>query len=232
MKEFLIKTGKQPCAVSFTITTDGSQVPVYIVGFDPFNPYSFYFRSRFQITGKEEVIMNCPQSPRFLRVTVWTEPGYSYQLPAVKKIPFEREPNEDPIIEFIEKFSRYAGVYSRGLYYGEAVPFVVDFRRDIYDDNGNIHPTPARISIEDPVIQVSQAKFRAMSIPERVIILLHEYSHNHINSDEDDEVEADSNGLSIYESLGYPKIEAMNAFAGIMADTDNNYIRMLNLVNR
>jgi hypothetical protein len=70
-----------------------------------------------------------------------------------------------------------------------------------------------------------------MSIPQRLIILLHEVSHNFINYDQDSEQESDDHGLAIYQGLGYPKIEAINAFSNIMTDTDSNYQRMVNLVN-
>jgi predicted Zn-dependent protease len=70
-----------------------------------------------------------------------------------------------------------------------------------------------------------------MTIPERVIILLHEVAHNFISYDQDDEVEADQHAIQLYNELGYPKIEAINAFGEIMSDTDTNYERMLNLIN-
>jgi hypothetical protein len=231
MKEFLVNTKRRSCAVEFTITTDGSGVPIYIVGYDPLTPNTFYFKSRFLITGNEDVTLNCPQSPINLKIKIWSGDDLQFQVPSVRLLPLDLAPVEDPIILFVERFSRHAGIFRPGLYYGDAVPFVIDLRRNIYTDEGKVHPTPARISVDDPVIQVSMEKFRAMSIPERVVILLHEVAHNYINADQDDEIESDHNGLSIYQGLGYPKIEAMNAFADIMSDTDNNYERMLNLIN-
>ncbi len=231
MKEYLINTKKRSCAVNFQITTDGTKVPIYIVGYDPLTPYTYYFKSRFLITGNEEITLNCPQSPIFLKICVWSGENKPFQVPSVKLLDLSIPRPTDPIIIFIEKFSRWAGPSWPGLYYGDAVPFVIEYMRNIYTEDGKVHPTPARISITDPVIQVSREKFRPMSIPERIIILLHEYSHNFRNNDQDDEVEADANGLDIYQKLGYPKIEAMNAFGDIMADTDNNYQRMLNLIN-
>lgn len=231
MKEYLIKTKRLPCSVNFTITTDGSQVPLYIVGYDPLTPNTFYFKSRFLITGSEEVTMNCPQSPHNLKIAIWSHKDLPYQIPSIKHFPLDRPETTDPMINFIEKFSRYAGILRYGPFEADGVPFVIDYRRNIYQDNGDVHPTPARISVDKPIIQVSQAKFNEMSIPERIIILLHEVSHNFINYDQDDEVESDQNGLNIYNQLGYPKIEAVNAFANIMSDTDDNYERMVNLVN-
>jgi hypothetical protein len=231
MKEYLVKTKRLPCSVNFTITTDGSQVPIYIVGYDPLTPNTFYFKSQFLITGKEDVTMNCPQSPIRLKVVIWSHQGLPYQISSVKLLPLDRPKTIDPSVNFIEKFSRYAGILRPGIFRADGVPFIIDYRRDIYKEDGTSHPTPARISVERPVIQASQVKFNEMSVPERVMILLHEKSHNFDNYNQDDEIEADQNGLDIYNELGYPKIEAVNAFANIMADTDNNYQRMLNLVN-
>lgn len=229
-KEYLVNTKRQPCSVLFNITTDGTQVPIYIVGYDPLTPNTFYFKSRFLITGKEEVTMNCPQSPINLKIAIWSHNNLAYQVASVKLIPFERVEIADPNIRFIEKFARYAGIYRPGVFKADGAMFRIHLLRNIYREDGSVHSTPARIHITNPIIQVSQSKFNEMSIPERIIILLHEMSHNFINNDQDDEVESDQNGLNIYKQLGYPKIEAINAFADIMADTDDNYERMLNLV--
>jgi hypothetical protein len=231
-KQYLINTKRLPCAVNFKITTDGSEVPVYITGYDPLTPNTFYFKSKFLLKGSEEVTMNCPQSPRRLKVVIWSVDNQPFQIASVTLTPIDRPVTiGDPMIDFIEKFSRYAGVLRPGIFKADGVPFIIQLQRNIYRDDGSVHPTPARIHISEPVIQASQEKFNDMSVPERVIILLHEVGHNFINRDQDDEKEADQNALNIYNQLGYPKIEAVNAFGDIMDDTDDNYERMLNLVN-
>lgn len=231
MERYLVNTKKQPCAVNFTITTDGSEVPIYIIGYDPINKNTLYFRSRFLISGSEEITLNCPQSPRLLKIIVWSEDDLPFQLPSVRLLPLEVIKTDDPVIKWIEYFSRVAGRLRPGNYVGDNVPFTIQVKRNIYTDTGEVHPTPARIHTELPIIQVSKAKFDQNTVPERVIILLHEFAHNFINNDQDNEQESDQHALNIYNELGYPKIEAVNAFGDIMADTDDNYQRMLNLVN-
>ena len=49
-------------------------------------------------------------------------------------------------------------------------------------------------------------------------ILLHEFSHFYLNENMDDEMEADLNGLLIYLSLGYPRIEGYEAFLEVFMD--------------
>lgn len=231
MDQYLVNTKLLPCAVNFIITTDGSKVPICIIGFDTINKNTLYFKSRFLITGKEEITLNCPQSPRNLKIYIWSENKYPYQVSSVKLIPLNNSESSDPVIQWIEYFCRVAGRLRPGNYVSDNIPFAVELRRNIYTDDGKIHPTPARIHIQYPIIQVSKAKFDEMSVPERIIIMLHEYSHNFLNNNQDDEIESDQNALDIYNRLGYPKIEAINAFGSIMSDTDNNYQRMLNLVN-
>ena len=56
----------------------------------------------------------------------------------------------------------------------------------------------------------------------RMAILLHEFSHFYLNEKIDDEMEADLNGLLIYLSLGYPRIEAYQAFLETFRERPNN----------
>jgi hypothetical protein len=231
MEQYLINSGTKSCTVNFKIATDGSGVPIYIIGYDLLNANTLYFRSRFRITGSEEINLNCPQSPRMLKILVWSENDVPYKLSEVSLSPLDVPKSDDPIVKFIEYFSKIAGRVSRGNYVADNVPFTIQLKRNIYTDSGAIHPTPARIHTELPVIQVSKSKFDEMTIPERIIILLHEVSHNYINGNQDSEVESDRHALDIYNQLGYPKIEAVNAFGDIMHDTDDNAQRMLNLIN-
>jgi hypothetical protein len=230
METYLSKTKRLPCAVKFAINTDGSQVPIYFIGYDPINPNTLYFRSRFLISGEDEVVLNCPQSPILLKILVWSENDEPFECHA-NVVPLDVPAPTDPVIIFIERFARRAGRLRPGLYSADNVPFKIQLMRNIYTDDGNIHSTPARISTERPLIQVSKTKFNEDTIPERIIILLHEYSHNFKNSDQDNELEADQNALETYNNLGYPKMEAVNAFGDIMDDTDNNAQRMLNLIS-
>lgn len=231
MEQYLVNTKKLSCAVQIIITTDGTEVPVYIVGYDNINANTLYFRSRFRVTGTEEITLNCPQSPRLLKILVWSENDLPFQISSIKLLPLDVPKTTDSTVKWIEYFSRICGRLRPGNYVGDNVPFIVQLKRNIYTADGEIHPTPARIHVDLPIIQVSKSKFDQNTVPERVIILLHEKAHNFDNYDQDNEQEADQHALDAYLQLGYPKIEAVNAFGDIMKDTDDNYQRMLNLVN-
>jgi len=82
----------------------------------------------------------------------------------------------------------------------------------IIGNKGNVLKTPARISTSNGRIQISQEAYIPFTVPMRMAILLHEFSHYYLNSDISDEVEADLNALTIYLGLGYPIKEAYAAF--------------------
>lgn len=231
MKEYLVNTKRKSCSVNFIITVDGDRIPITIAGYDPLTPNTYFFKSLHLLSGREEVTMNCLQSPRFLKIAIFADGDHPFSVDSITLIPFEKPDFGEPWIDFIEKFSRYEGIKWPGVYYEDNVPFRIVLMREIYTEDGEVHNTPARIGVDNDDIEVSKAKFNAYSIPERVIILLHEVSHNFINYDPDSEGESDMNGKAIYERLGYPKIEAMYAFSSILSDTDENVQRMLNFIN-
>lgn len=92
--------------------------------------------------------------------------------------------------------------------------------------------TPARIGHSTGIIEVSKVKFDNYTIPMRMIILLHEFSHKYKNPkmglDIGNETGADINGLYIYLSLGFSKIDAIYVFANVFfkAQTEQNRKRM------
>ena len=66
-----------------------------------------------------------------------------------------------------------------------------------------------------------------MTFPMRMVIMMHEFSHYYANDDINNESEADLNALMIYLGLGYPRIEAHEAFLKtfIGCDTPENAAR-------
>ena len=114
-------------------------------------------------------------------------------------------------VTFCQRFCYNCGVLDSGTYVSEDGKYVIQYLPTI-TENGVEQTTCARICKDDGHIQVSMAKFDSMTVPMRIVILLHEYSHYYINSDIDNETEADINALAIYLGLGYPRIEASDAF--------------------
>jgi hypothetical protein len=89
---------------------------------------------------------------------------------------------------------------------------MIELLPTIIDSKGKELTTPARISRMTGRIQVSKKHFDEYTVPMRFAILCHEFAHFYVNEDMTDESEADINGLLIYLGLGYPRIEACEAF--------------------
>lgn len=117
-------------------------------------------------------------------------------------------------LDFCKRFCLTAGWIPAGTYRSDDYLYNIQYLPDIISSDYPYLPlnTSSRISKDDGVIQVSQKQFESMTVPQRMIILLHEYSHFFVNDNINDETEADLNGLTIYLGLGYPRIDAQNIF--------------------
>lgn len=115
-------------------------------------------------------------------------------------------------VNFCQKFCYNAGWIPPKDYYSKNNQFKIEYLPQIVGNNGSVLKTPARISTTNGRIQISQEAYIPFTVPMRMAILLHEFSHYYLNSDISDEVEADLNALTIYLGLGYPIKEAYAAF--------------------
>jgi len=237
LQKFILQTRKKPVTVIIPIITR-DETEIFITGYDPASPKTEYFSRRIDVNGTDKVEFNCPQSPRKLKIIIWSTGDKKFTIPQIQVVPFNREfrnfsDSENAAdIKLIENFARRSGRYrSRRMYSSKGSNFRIQLLPVIRQDNGKEHPTPARIHTTLPLIQVSKKHFDKMTIPQRVAILTHEYSHNFINMDQDSEIEADNNMMDLYERLGYPRLEAVYAFANVMSDTDVNHNRVSNIIN-
>lgn len=139
-------------------------------------------------------------------------------------------------LRFIQKFCYNCGLLEindpandKDYYVSEKNHFFIKYLDVITDyETGQPIETPARICVNSGLIEVSKQYFRGYTVPMRMATLLHEYSHPYINTDKDNETEADINGLIIYLGLGYPRIEAAEAWCQIFINypTDQNVSRI------
>jgi len=139
-----------------------------------------------------------------------------YMIPLEKRYDVidYRETALASFIDFAQRFSINAGFLATGKYRSDDRRYNIEYLADILSDEPPFLPlnTCARIAKDNGIIQVSQKKFETMTVPMRMVILCHEYSHFFVNKNIEDETEADLNGLTIYLGLGYPRIDAKNAF--------------------
>ena len=110
---------------------------------------------------------------------------------------------------------------------------------DIIRDHktGQVMNTPARIGHQTGNIEIAKDKFDKYTVPMRMMILLHEYSHvfrnPKIGLPIDDEVGADINALYIYLGMGWSKIDAICVYANVFlkAQTQGNVQRMRKIMD-
>lgn len=120
-------------------------------------------------------------------------------------------------LPFIQKFCARAGYIEAAgqTYYDKSKTFTIRYFDELRSKSGRVLTTPARVHARTGVIEISAEYFRRYSIPMRLAVMLHEFSHFYVNEDIDNEIEADLNGLAMYLSLGYPRISAFNSFIGV-----------------
>lgn len=136
-------------------------------------------------------------------------------------------------IIFAQRFAYFAGNLptnnpdnDEDFYVSDCKSYAIKYLDEIVDENGNKIPTPASIQ-SNGLIECCSEQFVGYTVPMRMAILFHEFAHVYLNQDESDETEADINGLMIYLSLGYPRVEAYQAWIDTFwnVDTPENLLR-------
>lgn len=140
-------------------------------------------------------------------------------------------------IEFAVQFAKTCGYKNpspRGTFAKSSDgAYLIRYMPNIIDQKtGAMISTPARIGHKTGTIEVSKNKFDRYTIPMRVMILLHEFSHKYRNPairlPISHESGADINGLYLYLGKGFSKVDAICVFANVFlkAQTDANIQRM------
>jgi hypothetical protein len=201
------------------------------------------FTDRYKtVDGESIFFVRMPVSPANALITIYNEANGNLQVGAdnsiivdsITKEPLEKKldvidfsnPLVRSFVNFATRFCYNAGSLPSGTYLSDDKKFVIKYL-PIIEDNGQEQTTPARIDIDNGTIEISKKQFVDFTIPNRMAILLHEFSHIYLNDNVDDETEADLNALLIYLGLGYPRIEAFEVFAKtfLNAPTDGNKMR-------
>ncbi len=206
------------------------------------------FTNRFKtVSGEISFFVRLPVTGKTLIASIYnerignTDNDNTFEVVEIKRIPLEKKVdaidfdyNLKTFVGFCTKFCYNAGTLDVGTYKGGK--YTIQYMQTIKNNAGKELTTPARIGVESGVIQVSRAKFLPMTVPMRMAIMLHEYSHFFVNDDMSNEIEADLNALLIYLGLGYPRIEAFEAFLKTFenAPTEQNkkrYQKISNFIN-
>lgn len=222
-------TRYEPIMVKIVVKTQSPQ-DIVIKVFDKNQANTFFTDREKKVDGLQDLYIRMPLSPYSTSLSIYNKKNgnlakgedTSFEIVDIKKedldITLGKTKMDNSMVRnfvaFAQKFSYNAGwitapkdyMSSVGNYKIEYLPFITN------NKDGKKMATPARISTKNGRIQVSQESFLPFTIPMRMAILLHEFSHYYLNSDITNETEADLNGLTIYLGLGYPIREAYAAF--------------------
>ncbi len=222
------KADRKPVMILISVTAP-VKTKIRVRVRDSKKPFSFYTNRYAHVQGQKTFYVRMPQSPEVAIIEVFNEAkgnmpeGQDRTFTA--KIKEEALPvvdvfksynnNLKSFIKFAQQFSDRAGITSAGhsIYKSDDGQFRIDYL-DVIRSRHDNRPlkTPARIAQKDGVIEISKMYFKNYTIPMRMAILLHEFSHFYLNKKQDSEFEADKNALIVYLGLGYPRIEAFQAF--------------------
>lgn len=225
-----ITLNEKPTTLKIVIETRGEE-RLWIKVRDAERKNTFYTKRYADIDGKQTFYVRMPQAPKVAKVMVYNEEygvrskDRGFRVVSIKEVPLKTIPVKmskkiKSFVRFAQEFSDECGYLSssRGgdTYRSNNGKFRIDYFNDITSKaTGEIITTPARISQLTGRIEVSKSMFKSYTIPMRMAILLHEFSHYYLNRVPSDESEADVNGLRIYLSLGYPRIDAYNVFLSV-----------------
>jgi len=236
-------TNSRPCTLMVRIKCNTPR-KMYLKVLDESKPNTSYTNRYCSIDGEQSFFIRMPISPKKASIIIKSEAELSgakddgYKVSALKVFPLKRKlsafnhanPTIKNFVKFAEEFCSKAGYISANgsIYMSDDGVFRIDYLNDITDAGGKSLKTPARISRSEGIIQISKEKFDKDTIPMRMIILCHEFSHFYLNGDMSSETEADLNALVIYLGLGYPRIDAYNVFTKVFytAPSEQNKERM------
>lgn len=230
MQKFKIKCDNKPTNLLIGVQVK-HPVKVMIRVYNPSKPNTFYLDRWQTVQQHGEFQARLPQSCPTVVVEIRTADGNDQnirvtkmqQTPLQQYIPCLSGKGVKSVVKFFQEFCENASILQPGSYQSDDGKFQIDYFNVIVD-KGVVQTTPARISNKNGRMEVSKRHFASYSVPMRMAILLHEFSHFYVNEVTDDEIEADLNGLKIYLALGYPVIEAHKSFLRVFqkSPSDSN----------
>jgi len=226
---------KKPTTFKLTIKTNDYQ-DIIIAGFDTYSENTKFFFREMPVKGTKEYIFNLPLAPNNIDIVIWEKTegiiskSSKFKIVSLVKNDFKQkiflvDYLTANFIKFSNDFCLKASNIRPAVYRDKNSMFKIELFAELDT------PTPARIHKLTNVIQVNKKMFDKMTVPSRIMILYHEFAHNYLNEDINDEEAADSNGLILYKAGGFPKIEAVYAFSQIFSEHETHYDRLSKLIN-
>ncbi|MSQ80055.1 MAG: hypothetical protein EXR21_10380 [Flavobacteriaceae bacterium] len=236
-----VPTNSQPCIIRLKFSVPvGMAVNVRVRAIDSTQSNTVFLSSIFKIHGttnpKKVVEVRLPIAPAGLNIEC-SNPhnGFSYdgvEVEALKTYPICTTPETGRFIKFVKDFCLTCGVLDDNTEFRSSTEeFKIKYLKGIFDQKkGKYISTPARVSLPSKIIEVNSIKFRNYTVPARMMLLLHEYSHVFLNKRPEDETEADINGLYLYLGMGFNQAEAIGIWNSIFTTADTLENRKRNAI--
>jgi len=236
----ILKLDKKPCTLSFTISVSRPQ-EIIVEVLNPKKQNTYYVNKRYKVAIKDkQIYLRLPQSSEEVEILIYrkgtpamaSDPTFSVseikiiELKTNTLISELRRKKTLRFIKFAQWFCENASILSPGSYKEDE--FRINYVPDILDrKTGAKMNTPARITANTGNIDIAKNKFVLYTIPQRMAILLHEFSHVYLNDNMKDEWEADRHMARCMLGLGYPYSDILKVFAIVFwgAPTDQNIDR-------
>jgi len=215
---------------------------VRVVVYDKFKDNAIYSDRTQMIKGSDKFIVRLPQTPRVASIRIIANSnkmrvGTIQEVPLKRKISAFDYKNEMILsfIKFAQEFCENAGILDADntVYLSDDGKLRIDYVENIINPKTKQEMnTPARISVQRGIIEISKNKFKDYTIQERMAILSHEFSHFYLNKNIRDETEADINALKILLGLGYSRTEVAKVFLVVFHQSSLNGNRKQSAANK
>ena len=219
-----------------------------IIAEDAGKQNSEYANRSIKCEGERTIYLSFPISPKNLTLKVWNQKDskdknfkIKIEEKSLKSYNIWMNKETTNFFSLASQFCQVAGftnASSNGkIFTTQEKQFTIKYFDVIRDNQGKAMSTPARIGHKSGIIEVSKTKFNNYTIPMRIVILLHEFSHKYKNPqlglEISNEIGADINALYIYLGLGFSKIDAICVFANVFlkAQTPSNIKRMRKIMD-
>lgn len=244
----IYESGNKQMTLNITITCNGKKR--FRVWAEELNKKNSKYANReIDVENTREIQFSFPVSPKKLFigcVNVQNPNDQSFDV-KIEETPLKKyniwiDKETEDFVQLAINFSQVCGFEmpkAKGtIYQTPDAKFNIKYFPVIKDFvSGQMLSTPARIGHNSGIIETSAIKFMPYTIPMRMMILLHEFSHKYKNPkiglQVSNEFGADINALYIYLGCGFSKIDAITVFAKVFlkAQTDGNIQRMRKILD-
>jgi hypothetical protein len=243
----IVNINNDKCSIYITIKTN--RPCQFRVIAEDLKPNSKYADRTVNVDTERTIFLSFPVSPKKISLSVLcmdnlAQSDYTItaEVKPLKHYEIWQDRDTKSFLELAVPFSQICGFQlpaKNGTYYqSEDKIFVIKYVPNIIDfKTSKVLNTPARVGHTTGKIEISASSYMNYTIPMRMMILLHEFSHKwknpKMNLPISDEIGADINALYIYLGLGFSKVDAIYVYANVFlnAQTEPNRKRMRKIMD-